>query len=91
MPKDPNESRKYRSILQELNSHVPNRNKEDILESRGQHAIMSAIHLIQMIRESYSEEEAEQLEKRFLSSIRGRDPKRFSRSVQKIKESRECE
>jgi uncharacterized protein (UPF0305 family) len=73
-----------RSILQEINKYVPSKNKEEIIESRAHHIITSAINILDLIRENYSPEEAEQLEKRFLSSIKGKDPRRFSRSIKKV-------
>jgi len=76
-----------RSILQEISSYVPAKNKEQIVEARAEHIISSAINLLDLINENFTDEEAEQLEKRFLSSIRGRDAKRFVRGIRKIKES----
>jgi hypothetical protein len=73
--------------MQELNSYVPDRNKEDVLENRASHIISSAINLMEMIYANYSPEEAELMEKRFISSIKGRDPKRFGRAVGRVKES----
>ncbi len=77
-----------RSILQEISNYVPQKNKEDLIEMRAQHAIAASIFLIEMIESSYSAEEAEQLVKRFMSSIKGQDPDRFVRSIRKIKESK---
>ncbi len=82
-----NINHRSRSILQEISSYVPAKNKEQIVEARAEHIISSAINLLDLISENFTDEEAEQLEKRFLSSIRGRDAKRFVRSIQKIKES----
>lgn len=87
MNKTPTEN-KHRSILEEINQYVPSKNKEDVIESRAHHAISSAINILDLIRENYSPAEAEILEKRFLSSIKGKDVKRFSRSISKIKEGK---
>jgi hypothetical protein len=78
-------NRKSKSILEEINSYVPHRNKEDLIEARAQHVIASAIHLMDVIEESFTPEEAELLKKRFLSSIRGSDPKRFTRMVKRLR------
>lgn len=78
-------NRKSRSILEEISSFVPQKSKEDIIEARAQHIIASAINLLESIDESYSPEEAEALKKRFVSSIRGSDPNRFTRMVKRIK------
>ena len=78
-------SRKSKSILEEISSYVPNKSKEDIIESRAQHVIASAIHILESIDKTFSEEEATALKKRFISSIRGSDPDRFTRMVRRIK------
>ena len=78
-------SRKSRSILEEISSFVPQKSKEDLIEARAQHIIASAINLIESIEQSYPPEEAEALKKRFMSSIRGADPNRFTRMVKRIK------
>lgn len=80
--------KKTTSILQEINDFVPDRNREDIIESRASHAISQAMFIIDMINETYSEEEADVLVKRFVNSIRTGDPAKFSRSIKKIKESK---
>ena len=75
-------------ILHEISTYVPMKNKEDTIEMRAHHVISSAIFLMETIDESYEPDEAEQLKKRLLSSIRGYDPDRFKRSIRKVKESR---
>ena len=52
---------------------------------RDRHIIVSAINLLESIDESFTAEEAEMLKKRFVSSIRGADPNRFTRMVKRIK------
>ena len=78
-------NRRSRSILEEISAYVPQKSKEDIIESRAQHIIVSAINLLESIDEAFSPEEAEALKKRFVSSIRGADPNRFTRMVNRIK------
>jgi hypothetical protein len=83
-------NRKSRSILEEISTYVPQKSKEDLIEARAQHIIVSAINLLESIDESFSADDAEILKKRFVSSIRGADPNRFTRMVKRIK-SGECE
>lgn len=78
-------SRRSRSILEEISSYVPQKSKEDLIEARAQHIIVSAINLLESIDETFSTAEAEALKKRFVSSIRGSDPNRFTRMVKRIK------
>lgn len=78
-------NRRSKSILEEISSYVPTKSKEELIEARAQHIIVSAINLLESIDNSFSPDEAESLKKRFVSSIRGSDPERFSRMIKKIK------
>ncbi len=78
-------NRKSRSILEEINTYVPQKSKEDLIEARAQHIIVSAINLLESIDEHFTPAEAEMLKKRFVSSIRGSDPDRFTRMVKRVK------
>ena len=77
-----------RSILDELDAVLAARkaaDRESIIESRANNIITSAITLLEMIHKSYPVEVAEDLEKRFLNSIRGRNVTKMSNSLKKIK------
>jgi len=74
-----------RSILDEISGIVPNRDRNLVIESRANHIISSAINLIQMIKESYDPELADDLERRLINSIRGRDASKFARGLRKIR------
>lgn len=78
-------NRRSRSILEEISAYVPQKSKEELIEARAQHIIVSAINLLESIDDSFSSEDAEALKKRFVSSIRGADPNRFTRMVKRIK------
>ena len=78
-----------RSILNELQNFIPAEEKNIIIENRANHIIQSAINLINQIKESYDNDLAEELEKRFYSSIRNQDPKRFERTIKQISESKD--
>ncbi len=76
--------RKTRSILEELDSLKIQKDKSAIIESRAQHVIQGAINLINFIKENYSAEQADELERRLLNSIRNQDTAKFSRGVKRI-------
>lgn len=78
-------NRRSRSILEEISTFVPAKNKEDLIEARAQHIIVSAINLLESLEGTFSQDEVEILKKRFISSIRGGDPNRFTRMVKRIK------
>ena len=78
----------HRSILDELNSIFSERDELNVIESRGNHIIKSALNLIELIQENYNEAEALDLERRLINSIKGNRPERFVKGIQIIKESR---
>ena len=77
-----------RSILQELNEIAEIRNKDSLYESRATNIINSAINLLESIHKSYTPEEADELERRFINAIKGQDTAKFTRGIRKIAESR---
>ena len=79
-----------RSILQELNEIAQIRNVDSLLESRAVNIIDSAINLVETLKEKYSAEEADELERRLINSIRGQDPAKFTRGIRKIAESKKA-
>ena len=81
--------KKTRSLLDELTSVSFAKDKENVVESRASHIIDSAIRLISYIKENFDPETAYKLEKRFHSSIKNMDAKKFSRGVARIKENKD--
>lgn len=81
--------RTTRSLLEELNSVAEKRNSEAIIESRATHVIDSAINLLKLIRENFNEEQAYELERRLINSIKGEDPAKFVRSIRRLRDSKE--
>lgn len=77
-----------RSILEELNRLEIHRDKESLIETTGNNLIESVINLFDKISERYDSQEAQELERRFLNSIKSADPKKFRRGIAKIRESR---
>ena len=77
-----------RSILQELNEIAEVRNKDSLFESRATNIINSAINLLESIHKHYSPDDAAELERRFINSIRGQDPAKFTRGIRRIVEDR---
>ena len=79
---------KTRSILQELNEIAEVRNKDALYESRATNIINSAINLIESLHSHYGAESADELERRLINAIKGKDPAKFSRGIRRISESR---
>lgn len=74
-----------RSILEEISNMVPQQDRAIVIESRANHAINSAINVINMIYETFDSEAAQELERRLINSIRGKDATKFSRGVRKLR------
>lgn len=77
--------KKTRSILDELDNHLLNRDRESLMESRASHVIQGAINLINTIRETYDAESAAELERRLLNSIRAQDASKFTRGIRRLR------
>ena len=77
--------KRARSILDELDTLLVHKDRENLVESRASHVILGAINLINYIRENYEPEQADELERRLLNSIRGQDPEKFKRGVRRIR------
>jgi hypothetical protein len=82
---------KTRSILQELNSIAEVRHTDSVIESRAANVINSAINLIESIKKHYTAEQADELERRLLNSIKGQDSAKFTRGIRKISEDRKTD
>jgi len=81
-------SNRKTTILQELNSYIPRKNKDEVIESRANHLITSAINLLETISQVYDPELSEMLEKRIISSIKNRDVTKFDKTMTKLRESK---
>lgn len=80
--------KRTRSLLEEINSLAPKKDKNAILESKGNNAISSIINILEMIDTNYDSDTAQDLTKRIMLSIKNRDPERFNRGVKKIRGSK---
>ena len=77
-----------RSILQELSTvHIGSKGDE-FIQSTGSNLIESAINLIERIHKTYPKETANELERRFLNSIRAGSPRKYKIGMTKIIEGK---
>ena len=81
--------RSTRSLLEELNSISIKKNSDAVIESRATHVIDSAINLLSVIREQYNPEDAYELERRLINSIKGGDSGKFVRSIRRLRDNKE--
>ena len=80
--------KRTRSILQELNSLGQRQDTDLQREATASNIIESAANLLERISTVYDEETADELERRFLNSIKSGDPKKFKRGIQKVIENK---
>lgn len=78
--------RRTRSIIEELDRFVSDRDKHAIIEARANHVIVSAINLLQMIEESFTADDAERLTKRLFLAMKSQNPKKFENTVRQLRE-----
>lgn len=78
--------KRTKSLLEEINSIAPKRDKTQLIESRGTNALGAIINLLEMIDSNYDAETAADFQKRVLLSIKGRDPTRFLRGIKKLRD-----
>ena len=78
--------KRARSILDELDTLLVHKDRENLVESRAAHIMQGAINLINYIRENYDPVQADELERRLLNSIRTQDPDKFKRGVRKMRD-----
>jgi hypothetical protein len=79
---------KIKNFLDELDKCVPAKSKHTVIESRAAHIIASAVNLAQLIRESYSEEDANDLVKRLYRSIMTEDERKFMRKIKELRSTK---
>ena len=80
--------RRTRSILQELNSLGRKHNNDRLIESSASNIIESSINLLNRISETYDDNTASELERRFINAIKSGDPRKFKRGIAKVIEAK---
>ena len=74
-----------KNIIDELDAIVPAKSKHTVIESRATHLIASAINLVRLIRESYPDDQADDLVKRLHRSIMSEDNRKFTRKIKDLR------
>lgn len=77
-----------KNIIDELDTIVPAKNKHAIIEGRALHLIASALNLVNLIKESYPAEEADDLIKRLYRSMISEDSRKFTRKIKELRKNK---
>ena len=80
--------KRTRSILEELNNLHSRKDSDFLIETTANNIIESSINLLSRIHATYDSETASDLERKFINSIKGGDPKKFRRTMNKIIEGK---
>lgn len=78
-----------RSILDEITSLVPERDRHLVVENLAVQAIARITNLIKIIENTYPQHQADDLVRRLQLAVKNNDPAKFTRGVRAIKESEE--
>ena len=76
-----------KNLIEELDRFVPKRDKHLVIESRATNVIASALNLIDLLEESFSPEESEELTRRLILGIKNRSPDKFKRKIREYKQN----
>lgn len=80
-------AKKIRSFLEEMDQLLPHKDKHIIVEARANHIITSSINMIQLIKENYPPDQANELIKRFYLAIKNSNPRKFQHGIRKFKDT----
>ena len=74
---------KIRSILSELENISKQYDQKQLVETQARNVIASVTNLVSLIRETYGEDTANDLEKRLFNSIRNGDETKFVKGIRR--------
>ena len=80
--------KRTRSILEELNNVHGRKDSDHLIDSTANNIIESAINLLSRMHSTYDVDTASELERRFINSIKSNDPRKFTRSMNRIIEGK---
>tara|TARA_B100000508_G_C11277938_1_gene189013 strand:+ start:116 stop:364 length:249 start_codon:yes stop_codon:yes gene_type:complete len=80
--------RKTRSLFQEIDQIYIGNDRKMVIETRSDHLINGVINLIKELYREYTPEQANELERRLVNSIKGKDPNKFKRGLNKFNENK---
>lgn len=76
-----------KSLFEELNTLASARDKERLVEQKGENLIASAMNLMEYIDDNFDEDVAFDLKKRLVNSIKSQDPRKFKRGIDSAKKN----
>ena len=77
-----------KSLLEEITSIVPQRDRESFVENKAVNVIASTRYLVEYIQENFTKDQSDDLLKRLFNSLKTGDEMKFRRGIKQIKESK---
>ena len=77
------------SLLKEIEALTPKRSSEDVIEEKASHAFSSVRKLFQLALEEYGRDDAADLAKRFINSVKSGDFRKFKRGIDRLRRKQE--
>jgi hypothetical protein len=74
-----------KNLLEAIDQLMPQRDKHSLVEMRADNVINGVINLLRLIRESYDDEQALELTRRLVLSIKNEDADKFMRKLREYK------
>lgn len=78
-----------KSLLEEIDSFIPKKQRDKIIESRAVNVIGAAIQILELFEQTYSEKEVEDLTKKFLLSIKTKESRKFTNKLRNLVETKD--
>lgn len=75
-------------LLREMDTLSPQKDDTSFLEERAKRAFDTAVKLMEIIESKYDADTAEELKKRFLSSVKRKSLRKFEIGVKSLKENK---
>lgn len=73
------------NLLEAIDHLMPQRDRHTLVEMRADNVIHGVINLLRLVRENYNEEQALELTRRLVLSIKNEDPDKFMRKLREYK------
>lgn len=74
-----------KSLIEELSKVVPAKDKDLFIQGQASNLLSSINYLMEMISNNFSEDESEDLKKRFLVAAKNNDPDKFNRKLTELR------
>jgi len=80
------DSKKFKSLIEEISAFVPRHKSANFIEQQADHIVTSAVHLLEVVSQTYNAEDVERFERRLLLAIRSKSPDKIKNTCRTLRE-----